>query len=35
MEVIGTKMDIKVTENDIDRMHKIVKPKNNVKPRPV
>ena len=35
MEVIDTKMDIKITENDIDRTHRIEKPKNNGKPRPV
>ena len=28
-------MDIEITENDIDRMHRIGKPKNNGKPRPV
>ena len=33
MEVIETKMDIKITDNDIDRTHKIEKPKNNGKPR--
>ena len=35
MEVIDTKMDIKITENDIDRAHRIGKPKNNGKPRPI
>ena len=35
MEVIDTQMDIKITENDIDRTHRIGKPKNNGKPRPV
>ena len=35
MEVIETKMDIKITDNDIDRTHRIRKPKNNGKPRPV
>ena len=35
MGVIDTKMDIKITENDIDRTHRIGKPKNNGKPRPV
>ena len=35
MEVIETKMDIKITDNDIDRTHRIGKPKNNGKPRPV
>ena len=35
MEVIDTKMDIKITENDIDRTHRIGKPKNNGKPRPI
>ena len=35
MEVIDTKMDIKITHNDIDRTHRIGKPKTNGKPRPV
>ena len=35
MEVIETKMDIKITDNDIDRTHRIGKPKNNGKPGPV
>ena len=35
MEVIETKMDIKITDNDIDRTHRIGKTKNNGKPRPV
>ena len=35
MEVIDTKMDIKIMKNDIDRTHRIGKPKNNAKPRPV
>ena len=35
MEVIETKMDITITDNDIDRTHRIGKPKNNGKPRPV
>ena len=35
MKVIETKMDIKITDNDIDRKHGIEKPKNNGKPRPV
>ena len=35
MEVIETKMDIKITDNDIDRTHRIEKTKNNGKPRPV
>ena len=35
MEVIDSKMDIKITENNIDRMHRIGKPKNNGKARPV
>ena len=34
MEVIDTKMDIKITANDIDRTHRIEKPKNNGKLRP-
>ena len=34
-EVIDTKMDIKITENGIDRTHIIGKPKSNGKPRPV
>ena len=34
MEVIDTKMDIKITANDIDRTHRIGKPKNNGKLRP-
>ena len=35
MEAIETKMNIKITDNDIDRIHRIGKPKNNGKPRPV
>ena len=35
MEVIDTKMDIKIAENDIDRTQRIGKPKTNGKPRPV
>ena len=35
MEVIDTKMDIKITENDIDKTHRIGKPKSNGKLRPV
>ena len=35
MGVIETKMDIKITDNNIDRTHRIGKPKNNGKPRPV
>ena len=35
MEVIETKMDIKITDNNIDRTHRIGKPKNNGKLRPV
>ena len=35
METIETKMNIKITDNDIDRTHRIGKPKNNGKPRPV
>ena len=35
MVIIDTKMDIKVAENDIDRTHRIGKPKNHGKPRPV
>ena len=35
MKVIETKMDIKITDTDIDRKHGIEKPKNNDKPRPV
>ena len=35
MEVIDTKMDKKIKANDIDKMHRIGKPKTNVKPRPV
>ena len=35
MEAIETKMNIKITDNDIDRTHRIGKPKNNGKPRPV
>ena len=35
MEVIGSKMDIKITANDINRTHRIRKLKNNGKPRPV
>ena len=34
IQVIDTKMDIKFTENDIDRTHRSGKPKNNGKPRP-
>ena len=33
MEVIDNNMDINITENDIDRTHRIRKPKNNGKPR--
>ena len=35
MEAIETKMNIKITDNDIDRTHRIGKPKNNGKMRPV
>ena len=35
IEVIETKMDIKITDNDIDRTRRIRKQKNNGKPRPV
>ena len=35
MEVIDTKMDIKITDNDIDKTHRVRKPKSNGKPRPV
>ena len=35
MEAIETKMNIKITDNDIDRTHRIRKPKHNGKPRPV
>ena len=35
MEVTDNKMDIKITDNDIDRTHRIGKPKNNGKPKPV
>ena len=35
MEAIEIKMNIKITDNDIDRTHRIGKPKNNGKPRPV
>ena len=35
MEVIETKMDIKITDNDIDRTHRIGKPKSNGKSKPV
>ena len=35
MQVIDTKMDIKITDNDIGRTHRIGKPRNNGKPRPV
>ena len=35
MEVIDTKMDIKITQNDIDRKHRIQKRKTNSKLRPV
>ena len=35
MEVIEIKMDLKITDNDIDRTHRIKKPKNNGKPRTV
>ena len=35
METIDTKMNIKITDNDIDRTNRIGKPKNNGKPRPV
>ena len=35
MEVTDTKIDIKITDNDIDRTHRIGKQKNNGKPRPV
>ena len=35
LEVIDTKMKIKITKNDVDRTHRIGKPKANGKPRPV
>ena len=35
MGLIDTKMDIKITQNDIDRTHRIGKSKNNGKPKPV
>ena len=35
MEVTETEMNLKITDNDIDRTHRIEKPKNNGKPRPV
>ena len=35
MEAIETKMNIKITDNDIDRTYRIGKPKNNSKPRSV
>ena len=35
MEAIETKMNIKITVNDIDRTQRIGKPKNNGKSRPV
>ena len=35
MEVIDSKIDIKITANDIDRTHRIGKLKNNAKPRSV
>ena len=35
MEIIDTKMEIKITQNDIDRTHRIGKLKTNGKPRPV
>ena len=35
MEVIETKMDIKITDNDIDRTHRIGKTKSNGKSKPV
>ena len=35
MNVIDTKMDIKIKKNDINITHRIGKPKNNGKPRPV
>ena len=35
MEVVETKMDIKITDNDIDRTHRIGKPKSNGKTKPV
>ena len=35
MEVIDTKMEIKITHNDIDRTHRTGKPKTNGKLRPV
>ena len=35
MEVIESKMDIKITNNDIGRTHRIGKPKSNGKPRPL
>ena len=35
MEVIDTKMTIKIAQNDIDRTHIIGKPKTNGKSRPI
>ena len=35
MEAIETKMNVKITDNDTDRTHRIGKPKNNGRPRPV
>ena len=35
MEVVETKMDIKITDNDIDRTHRIGKTKSNGKSKPV
>ena len=35
MEAIETKLNIKITDNDIDRIHRIGKSKNNGKLRPV
>ena len=35
MEAIEAKMNIKIADNDIDRTHRIRKPKNNSKARPV
>ena len=34
-EVIGTKMDVKIRQNDIDKTHRIEETKNNDKSRPV
>ena len=34
-EVIGTKMDVKIGQNDIDKTHRIEETKNNDKLRPV